>query len=211
VLNGVYLYGCGGHSLVVGDILERNGVPILGVYADKGNRHPKHLHVDEGIRLAGSIDCKDDVPFVLCVGNNLERSEIARMLGREYVSVIDARSTISPSASIGVGTVVLAGSIIQANAIIGNHVIINTAASIDHDNIIGDYAHVSPHATLCGHVEIGEGTHIGAGVTIIPSIKVGKWTTVGAGSVVLRDLPDGVVAVGVPARIIKEKSFELVG
>lgn len=49
---------------------------------------------------------------------------------------------------------------------------------------------------------IGEGAHLGAGSKIIGSLKIGSNVRVGANAVVLTDLPDGVTAVGVPARII---------
>ena len=79
----------------------------------------------------------------------------------------------------------------------------NTGASIDHECILGDYVHVSPHATLCGDVQVGEGSWIGAGAVVIPGVRIGKWCVIGAGSVVLHDVPDGVVAVGNPCKIVK--------
>jgi UDP-perosamine 4-acetyltransferase len=42
---------------------------------------------------------------------------------------------------------------------------------------------------------------LGIGVSVIPGVTIGAGTMVGAGSVVVRDLPDGVTAMGVPARI----------
>jgi acetyltransferase-like isoleucine patch superfamily enzyme len=53
-------------------------------------------------------------------------------------------------------------------------------------------------------VTIGEGAHIGAGSTIKQGIKIGRNALVGAGSVVIKDIPSEVVAVGVPARILKK-------
>ena len=50
----------------------------------------------------------------------------------------------------------------------------------------------------------GDGALLGAGVSVLGSIRVGAGTKVGAGSVVVKELPDYCVAVGVPARIIKQ-------
>ena len=63
--------------------------------------------------------------------------------------------------------------------------------------------HVGPGAVLCGKVEIGEGTFVGAGSTVIPGKKIGKWSVIGAGSVVVGDIPDRVVAMGNPARVVR--------
>ncbi len=53
-------------------------------------------------------------------------------------------------------------------------------------------------------VRIGENTWLGAGVIIVPGVTIGKNTVIGAGSVVTRDIPDNVLAVGNPARVIRE-------
>lgn len=53
-------------------------------------------------------------------------------------------------------------------------------------------------------VTIGDSVWIGGNTTILPGVTIGSRTVIGAGSVVTRDIPDGVVAAGNPARIIKE-------
>lgn len=53
-------------------------------------------------------------------------------------------------------------------------------------------------------VHIGENTWIGAGAVIVPGVHIGKNVVIGAGSVVTKDIPDNVVAVGNPCRILRE-------
>ena len=55
-------------------------------------------------------------------------------------------------------------------------------------------------------VYIGENTWICAGVIIVPGVRIGKNTVIGAGSVVTKDIPDNVVAVGNPCRVMREIS-----
>ena len=202
----MYLYGAGGHSKVITDILNSLGVEVLGVFDDKpSGAKLTTMAIDSGVRVQGESFPKLDAPLIISVGDNFRRAELDIMLreNAKYGQAIHGTTIISDKASIGEGTVILQGAIVQSAAKVGRHVLVNTAASIDHDNEIGDYAHVSPHATLCGHVKVGEGTHIGAGAVVIPSIKIGKWCTIGAGTVVIRDIPDYATAVGNPARIIK--------
>jgi acetyltransferase-like isoleucine patch superfamily enzyme len=54
-----------------------------------------------------------------------------------------------------------------------------------------------------GFVEIGEGTMLGVGVVVLSNVRIGARCVIGANSVVTSDVPDGSVAAGVPARIIR--------
>lgn len=56
------------------------------------------------------------------------------------------------------------------------------------------------------HVEIGEGSWLGENVCVIGA-KIGKHCVIGANSVVTKDIPDYCVAVGSPARVIKQFDF----
>ena len=87
---------------------------------------------------------------------------------------------------------------------------------------VGDYTMFGPNVTIAsaGHpilpelrekqyqynfpVHIGRNCWIGAGVIIVPGVTVGDNTVIGAGSVVTRDIPDNVVAVGNPCRVLRE-------
>ena len=54
----------------------------------------------------------------------------------------------------------------------------------------------------------GHGVLLGAGVSVLGPIEIGPGSKVGAGSVVVTDLPCHCVAVGVPARIIRQSCVE---
>lgn len=89
---------------------------------------------------------------------------------------------------------------------------------------VGDYTMFGPNVTVAtaGHpilpelreqgyqynmpVRIGKNCWIGAGAMILPGVTVGDNTIIGAGSVVTRDIPDGVVAVGNPCRVLRKIS-----
>lgn len=201
----IYLYGAGGHSKVITDVLNSLGIRVIGMFDDNPSMvRFKPMEIRDGIRLLGEGFPTLDAPLIISVGNNNRRAELASLIRTTaYGTAIHGTAIVSAKATIGVGTVILHGAIIQAGTNIGAHVLINTAASIDHDNTIGECVHISPHATLCGHVQVGEGTHIGAGAIVIPSIRIGRWCTIGAGAVVIKDIPDFATAVGNPARVIK--------
>tara|TARA_R110002012_G_scaffold283304_2_gene473597 strand:+ start:46765 stop:47394 length:630 start_codon:yes stop_codon:yes gene_type:complete len=205
--NKVRLYGAGGHAQIIKFILRDNNNLLDGVYDDNPKlAHKNFLGVRKGFRLNKNEFSFEDIPFIIAIGNNHIRAEIAHYLKCSFSNAIHSTAVISQNVLIGEGTVIYAGAIIQPNTCIGKHVIINTAAHIDHDNVIHDFVHISPNATLCGLIEVGTGSHIGAGAVIIPQIKIGKWCVIGAGSVIIQDVPDHAVVVGNPGRIIKINS-----
>ncbi|MBA3233872.1 MAG: sugar O-acetyltransferase [Propionibacteriales bacterium] len=53
-------------------------------------------------------------------------------------------------------------------------------------------------------VTLGENVWVGGGAIVCPGVTIGDDTVVGAGAVVTRDLPRGVLAVGIPARVVRE-------
>jgi len=67
---------------------------------------------------------------------------------------------------------------------------------------VGDF--IGDHPLKETHVKIGKGVHIGMGSIVLPGVTIGDGAIIGAGSVVSRDIPPYVIAVGVPARVIKE-------
>jgi len=197
----MYLYGASGHAKVIIDILRKSEVEIIGLFDD--NPEIKEIY---GLKVLGKYNGGElDHPLIISIGDNKIRKLISEKVKAFFGKAIYADATISPSAFIDEGTVVMQGAVIQASAQIGKHVIINTCASVDHDCKIGNFAHISPQSSLCGNVEVGEGTHIGAGATVIPGIKIGKWAKIGAGAVVIRDVPDYVTVVGNPAKILNKE------
>ena len=57
-------------------------------------------------------------------------------------------------------------------------------------------------------ITVGDNVWIGASVTVLPGVTIGSNTVIGAGSVVNRDIPDGVVAVGNPCRVLRKITEE---
>lgn len=57
-------------------------------------------------------------------------------------------------------------------------------------------------------VVIGEGSWIGTNVVIVGNVYIGKHCVIGANAVVTKDIPDYSVAVGIPARVVRQFDFE---
>ncbi len=207
---GLFVYGAGGHAKVVADAAISAGYHVLG-FLDADPAKSNGLLLGLPVHLAdehrATTLCRDqEAAVVVAVGSNAVRKRIYQTLRDAAIplaTVVHARAVVSPSASVGEGTVVFAGVVVNPDTRVGCNAILNTSVSIDHDNDIGDHVHISPGAHLGGTVTVGQGTHVGIGATVRNNISIGSWSMVGAGSVVVKDLPDHVIAYGVPARVVR--------
>ena len=140
------------------------------------------------------------------VGSTRRKEFIAQAMeqGLKFTTIVHPTALVSSTAVLGDGTIVGKGTIIAAGAQLGRHVIVNRAATIGHHVRIGDFTTIGPAANVASSAVIGDSTFIGIGANIIDQVSVGSHCIVGAGAAVIRDMPDRVLAVGVPARIARE-------
>jgi acetyltransferase-like isoleucine patch superfamily enzyme len=57
-----------------------------------------------------------------------------------------------------------------------------------------------------GGITVGNEAWLGVGVTVLGGVRIGDGAVIGAGSVVTQDVPDGAIAIGAPARVVKMKA-----
>lgn len=133
-----------------------------------------------------------------------EKVDSIEKLGGLLHSMIHDQCTIATQTRIGSGTSVMAGVVLNPYVRIGKGCIINTASSIDHDCQIDDFVNIGPGVRVAGGVQIGKLTELGTGAIVIPNISIGASCIIGAGAVVTQNIPDYCVAVGVPAKVIRQ-------
>jgi acetyltransferase EpsM len=215
VSRSLLIWGAGGHAKVVRDLATDQGWVVVG-YIDRDVPTPirsatsTELNVIEGEDslktrlLQGASLPAQASGIALGIGNNSTRFECGKILG-SYAAppLIHSRAAVSPSALIGIGSVLLAAAVVNADTTIGRWAIINSGAIVEHDCRIADAAHISPGAVLTGGVSVGPLSWVGAGVVVLPGVTIGARTVIGAGAVVTRDVEDDVVVAGIPARIVR--------
>jgi UDP-N-acetylbacillosamine N-acetyltransferase len=208
----VVIWGASSHAAVVADILRLTGrYEVAGFIDDFGtNRYGQEYF---GARIVGGRDQLEAlrargvshaiVGFGKCSAR-LAVAELLRSKGFELATAIHPRAVVAADAPIGAGTVIAAGAVVNPNSKVGENVIVNTLASVEHDCVIEDGAHLSPGVRLAGHVHIGRCVWVGIGTTIIERLQIGAGSIIGAGAAVVRNIPEQVMAYGVPAKVIRK-------
>ena len=198
------ILGAGGHGAVVAEAAilsqEWESVGFLEDNPSKGTEVVGCPVLGNMSLLTKFLD--GDYEIFVGLGDNQQRSEVVSSIeeqGGVLANIVHPSSVVSPSVSIGAGSVVLAGAVINARASLDRGCIVNTCASIDHDCVIGRSVHISPGAHLAGCVTVGSNSWIGIGASVKEGINIGKNAIIGAGAAVVSDVDDGATVVGVPA------------
>jgi acetyltransferase EpsM len=165
----------------------------------------KRLHVP---RLGGDDVLRSYPHAAAILGFGSIADTAARITALERLGPLVARwgivvhrdATVSPSAVLGEGTVVMARGVVQGGAIVGCHSIINTAAVIEHDVTLGEHVQVAPGAVIGGATRIGRAAYIGLGASVRDHIEIGEGAVIAMGATVIRHVAAGAVVMGEPAR-----------
>jgi UDP-N-acetylbacillosamine N-acetyltransferase len=207
------IWGASAHAAVVADIVRQCGEYEIRGFVDDIDPSRRGTSFC-GNRVLGGRDelaplkASGVAHVLVALGDcdaRLRLAEIARAHGFALARAIHPRAVVAPGAEIGGGTVVCAGAVLCTGVRLGENVIVNTSAGVDHDSVLEDGVHLSPGARTGGRVVVGRAASIGMSATLVSGVRIGERSVVGAGAIVLEDIPPGVVAWGVPARIVRER------
>jgi UDP-perosamine 4-acetyltransferase len=199
------IVGAGAHGRVVLDILRAQA------------RHDAFAFVDDDPEMPGlivngvSVECGleeslrdgEGIEMIIALGNPDLRHRVAGMIAAAGIPLLNAihpSAVVAPSAVLAEGIVVGPTAVINSNANIAGHVVINTGAIVEHDCKVGAYSALGPGAQLGGRVTLGESAFISTGAIVLSRLTIGTRTVVAAGALVTHDLPDHVLAMGIPAK-----------
>jgi len=205
------IYGSGGLGREVLDLTHQ-----INLVAEKWEKIVfindfKEEHVINGTRVFTFDEFKANftasvAKVVIAVGEPKARQALREKVmanNYELQTLIHPSAFVGAETKIGDGSVVQFGSFVSCNVIIGMNVYIQLNSSVGHDSIIGNDAVISSFVGISGDCKIGERAYIGVSVPVKEKISIGKDSIVGIGSAVLRDIPENVIAMGIPARVMK--------
>lgn len=104
---------------------------------------------------------------------------------------------------LGIGNIIQENVSVSIDVQLGDFTFINYGVFLGHDAKIGDFGVVNPKANICGNVTIEEKCLIGVGSTVLQNLTIGRESVVGASALVTKDVKEGQIMVGIPAKEIQ--------
>ncbi len=210
----IIVVGASGQAKVILDIVEREGAHhIVGVVSHDaviGDRFLGYPVLGRDSDLVSLVIEGKANGALMAIGDNWVRGRLVESFRQaapdlRFATAIHPTAVIGRDVIVGEGTVIMAGAVINGPTRVGRHCAILARSSVDHDSVLGDFSSLAPGVSQGGGVTLGDYAAIGIGASVRHGIRVGAHTVVGAGAAVVTDLPDLVVAYGVPARVARSR------
>jgi acetyltransferase-like isoleucine patch superfamily enzyme len=157
--------------------------------------------IHRGVKIVGSRLLRGDARGLSCEGGVYFSDGVRLLIGKHdgktgrlqigagcffnHFAVIDCQLSIE----------------IGSRVLVGPHTYIG---DFDHDFTAVQDLRIA-HGGNASPVKIGDDVWIGAGCVVLKGVSIGRGAVIGAGSVVTHDVPEAMVAVGVPARVIRRR------
>lgn len=206
-MDKLIIIGFGGHARSVANVALSQGFKHL-VFVESTAKPGENFLGHRVVRSLEQVDASWTLAHPAS-GDGLKRKAQCEQIAELGLALV---SVVSPSASIGVGSVITDGSFIGdmshvgPMARIGAGCILNTGSVVEHECTVGDFTHVSVNSTVAGRSRVGELSMLGAGSVVIDGISIADRVTVGAGAVVIRDILESGTYVGTPAIKIRSNT-----
>ena len=207
------IYGYGGHGLEVEELAR-----VINL---KENRWEKVIFIDdspdktdrERIFSCETIvnDYKpEDIEFMVGIGEPVIRAKIfdkVKEKGYNFATLVHPSASVAGNARIEEGTVICYNAYVSIDTYLAENSLVQPMSVVGHGCMIGKNSVISAFVSMGGNSRIGDNSFVGMNVPIKQGAVIGSGSVVGMGSVVVRDIPDGVVAVGNPARPMKNDNI----
>ncbi|MEG1620187.1 MAG: acetyltransferase [Eubacterium sp.] len=206
------IYGAGGLGREVYQLaMQINGKEnrwnrCIFIDDDESNKNVKNMEIYTYVQFF-DLFREYDKKFIIGIGEPQLRKtlfEKAKEDGFDFATLIHPDVFIPESTKIEEGTIISANTYISCDVTIGNNVLLQPHSIVGHDVKIDNHSIISTFVSLGGACEVGKETYIGMSVPIKENTKIGNNVIIGMGSVVYNDIPNGVTALGNPARPMKK-------
>lgn len=206
----IVILGGEGNGGVVASVIESGEVQGNQEFRVSGFLNDYEIGEIAGYPVLGQLKdwhkLKQEVQFVWAIhpiGKNLDIEKAIEKVTippSRFTSIIHSDVFIAPTAQLGTGVFVMKGGYIGPRSVIGDHSMLMANVNFGHDSHCGKCCHFSVGSIVSSYVTIGDFSDVTLGARILEKVKIGNFAVVGSCALVTRDIGDGEVVIGVPAR-----------
>ena len=199
----IIIVGAGGHAAEIDEYIQysqqKTGVQnleVIGFIDDNPDNYKKYQLSAAFLGRIVEHEVKKDCAYIIGIANLTYRRKIVEALqakGASFTGFIHCDAYVSPSAKIGVGTVLAPYVNIGPNVQIGDFSLLNARCSMGHDTQVGHYNFISPNVCFSGGTQVGDENLFGINSATIPGIKVGNQNKIAAGMVLDKNVGNEAV------------------
>lgn len=195
--------------------LGREVLELAKIINRKEDKWEKYIFIDDGdvpevvsgceVYKYGSAKEKfgNELQVAVGIGEPAIREKLFAKLksdGIETPSLIHPDVYIPESTIVGQGVVIQFGCFISCDVTIKDYVFLQPQCNIGHDDVLDEGCMIAGFGNIGGIVTVGKWAYIGLSACVKQLVNIGEYSVVGMGSTVHKDIPEGMIAMGNPAR-----------
>lgn len=205
------IYGGGGLGKDICDLVSKTGnqwddIVIIDDMASETLIHGKKVM---NYDIFVSCYTHEMAQIAIAQGEPLYKKQLydkIKMNQYSCATIIHPNVEISFDSILGEGVLVFEGCHIGAETVVGNCTCLMPYVALGHNVRIGSNAQISCFTAVGGYAWIGDSVYIGFSASVRDRIKIGGNSIISQGACVLQDIPENVVAMGNPARVIRNNN-----
>lgn len=176
------------------------------IYIDDIN-NLKEIDGQRVMRINDIVKLYEELEVTIAVGEPMLRNKLYERVKALNISLpilVHPGVYIDTTTKLGRGVTICEGVTITCNVSIGDNTFVHPHAVIGHDIKVGKHCVIGSNSQIGGASVLGDNVYMGFLSGVKEKISIGNDVICSAGAIVFRNLPDNVIAMGNPARIIRK-------
>ena len=210
-MSALGIYGASG--------LGREVLELAMIINAKESKWEQFIFIDDGDVSSTVEGCKvykydaaiqkygHRLEIAMGIGEPTTREKLFAKIKKDSIltpTLIHPQTYIPTSTVIGNGVIIQNGCFISVGVTIKDYAFLQPMCAVGHDCTLEEGCIVSSFDSIAGAVHIGRCSYLGMSVSVKELLKIGDYAIIGMGSAVFKDVPDEMIAMGNPARLMKK-------
>ena len=192
------IIGGPGNATVIGDtVIDAN---------KRGSREYEfcgYINDRDGLKEISGMPVMGGLKDIDCQDERIRLFDSLKIPDERLAIFVHPTAYVSHNVELSPGCVIMPNVSVTSNTRFGKSVIVRPGTTIGHDNIIGAHTSITAGASIGSCINIGEGSFIGLKACIREYLTLGKYSMAAMGAVIVKDIGEGELWGGNPAKLMR--------